>query len=407
MFSRKFYNALSKQYKQFRPSRQSLNRSCSDKPPTDIHDVATEGKPRATEDISRLLEDAVTQDTSKDTGWLSSIYSEGASLNVQGRHAHRPKVNPSETSIILFPGQGTLKVGDVKEYLRFPDAKNLFEIANEVLEYDLLKICLEGPAELLNRTEYNQLATVVTTLAALEKLKEERPRAMETCIAIAGYSVGEITALIFSGAISFEAGIRLVRIRAAAMQDAATITPQGMMSVNYTPAANISDICTKAKNWALDTGVESPECRVSIYLHPDMKIIAGSEEALKYIETNKKQFGIRRTSRLPTSGAFHTSLMKPAMDIFSKALKTVKFEMPQVPVYSNIDGKPYRNVQQISRHLLKHLVSPVKWEQTMHTLYMRPQGTAFPRTFDVGSKGTLKVLLKNVNAKAWDSCFVI
>lgn len=142
-------------------------------------------------------------------------------------------------------------------------------------------------------------------------------------------------------------------------------------------------------------------------MHPDAKILAGSEEALKYIESNGKTLGIKSTKRLPVSGAFHTSLMAPALDIFKKALKTIELELPRVSVHSNVDGKKYTNVHQIVKYLPKQIVSPVKWEQTMHILYMRNPGTQFPRTFDVGSKGTLKDILKRVNAKAWDSCFVI
>ncbi|XP_046750961.1 probable malonyl-CoA-acyl carrier protein transacylase, mitochondrial [Diprion similis] len=405
MFPRTFYGTISSRSNLFRLSRCMLSRSLSDKPHSENGDHETTNTKSS--EISQLLEDATIHDPGENSGWATSAYPENCVPNVQGQYADRPNINPSDTSIILFPGQGNIKVGDVKRYLHYPEAKYLFEIANEALGYDLLKICLEGPQETLNRTEYNQPATVVKSLAALEKLRENRPRALDTCIACAGYSVGEITALIFSGAMTFEDGIRLVGVRAAAMQDAANLVPQGMLSVHNTPEARMSDICEKAKNWAMDAGDPMPECRVAIFLHPDMKILAGSERALKYIETNGKSMGLRHIKRLPLSGAFHTSLMIPSLDIFKKALRTIMFEQPKVSVHSNVDGKRYKNVNQIMRYLPKQIISPVKWEQTMHVLYMRRPGIEFPRTFDVGSGGRLKALLGFVNAKAFKSCYTI
>lgn len=234
----------------------------SEKPPNN-EDSTTQIPPteNKTPEISQLLRGAASYNPDEDSGWATTAYPPDVSLRVQGRHSYRPNIDPKDTSIILFPGQGGLRVGDVQQYLRFPDAKYLFELANEALGYDLLKICLEGPQQTLDKTEYNQPAVVVTALAALEKLKEERPRAIETCISVAGYSVGEITALIFSGAMNFEAGVRLVGIRAAAMQDAANKVPQGMLAVRYKPEARMSEICNKAQAWAMDIGAVNPECR--------------------------------------------------------------------------------------------------------------------------------------------------
>lgn len=118
----------------------------------------------------------------------------------------RPTVDPKDTSIIVFPGQGVQHVGMCKELLKYPLVKDLFDVASSILGYDLLKICLEGPREMLDQTKYCQPAVVVSSLAAVEWLKEERPSAIEGCVATAGFSVGEITSLIFAGAITFESG---------------------------------------------------------------------------------------------------------------------------------------------------------------------------------------------------------
>ncbi|CAB0041284.1 unnamed protein product [Trichogramma brassicae] len=306
--------------------------------------------------VSKLLEEAASFNTSDSSEWSTSPYPVTADHDKP-----KPKKNliePTDTSIILFPGQGIINVGDAKRYLKFPRVKDLYEIANSVLGYDLLKLSLKGPQNLLDRTEFNQPATVVLSLAALEKLREERPKAFETCVATAGYSVGELTALIFSGALTYEEGLKLVKARAVAMQSATDL-------------------------------------------------LVG---AMKLSNTLKKILvilGLRRVSRLPVSGAFHTSLMEPALKSFVKALNNTPLNSPNTTVYSNFSGKVFSsNPKQMKKQIIKQIISPVKWEQIMHTMYSRPPGTEFPRTFDMGSKGMLKTILKNINAKAIDECHV-
>lgn len=217
--------------------------------------------PSGEENVTRLLKEAATYSDAKDTSWATSPYPAGAPTVVDEEKVMKPTIDPMDTCVLLFPGQGTIKVGSVQKYLHFPQAKELFEIANEILDYNLLKLCLNGPQEKLDQTCFNQPATVVASLAALEKLREERPRVFETCTTAAGYSIGELTALIFSGALSFEDGIRLVSVRGAAMQYASDKLPQGMMSVFCTPNAKLAEACKNAQNWAQDCGVSDPVCQ--------------------------------------------------------------------------------------------------------------------------------------------------
>lgn len=213
----------------------------------------------STEKVSRLLKESAIYKDVNDKNWVTTPYPKDAAINeIEGT---RPPVDPQNTSVLLFPGQGIIKVGMVKKYMHFPAAKELFEIANEILNYDLLKLCLNGPQEKLDRTEFNQAATVVTSLAALEKMREERPKVFDTCVATAGYSVGEITALILSGAITYEDGVRLVCVRGKAMQYASDKVSQGMMSVLCTPETKVSQACNHAEKWAMDLGVENPICK--------------------------------------------------------------------------------------------------------------------------------------------------
>lgn len=208
--------------------------------------------------LSNLLENAASFSDNANSEWATTPY---PTAPLEMEKPTRPKINPSDTSVILFPGQGTIKVGDVKEYQRYPKVQELFEIANEILGYDLFKICLKGPQHMLNRTEFNQPATVVLSLAALEKLQDERPRALESCTTAAGYSVGELTALIFSGAFPYEEGLKLVNARALAMQAASELSAQGMLSAYCTPSAKPSKISEEARKWAMDIGASNPICR--------------------------------------------------------------------------------------------------------------------------------------------------
>ncbi|XP_008203224.1 probable malonyl-CoA-acyl carrier protein transacylase, mitochondrial [Nasonia vitripennis] len=377
-------------------SKRFCNKSNNDDPPKELEEAP----------VSKLLDEAATYSEINNTDWATTPYPATAPISTDEK-PKRPKIDPSETSIILFPGQGVIKVGDVKEYLRFPRVKDLFDIANDILGYDLLKMCLKGPQKILDRTEFNQPATVVMSLAALEKLQEERPRAIEQCTAIAGYSVGELTALIFSGGMSYEDGLRLVAVRANAMQSASEMSPQGMLSSYCTPKAKVSQICEEARKWALDIGASDPVCRIAIYLYTQGKIFGGSNEALDYIQKNSLNLGLRKVQRLPVSGAFHTSLMEPALKSFIKALNKTPLEEPNVNVYSNFSTNMYNNNLKLMRkYLIKQIISPVKWEQILHKLYERPENTPFPRTFDMGSRGTMRTVLKMVNAKAAENCFV-
>lgn len=355
--------------------------------------------------VTELLDGAANFNEVTDTSWTSSPYPEGAAI--PSDKPVRPKLDPQNTSIFLFPGQGTLQVGQINNYLHYPRVKELFDIANGILKYDILDMCLNGPQKKLNRTEYNQVATVLTSLAALEKLWDDGPRAIDTCKAVAGYSVGEITALIFSGALNLEDGIKLAAIRGAAMQYAADLQPQGMLSVFCRPQAHLGKIMEEARNYAMDLGVSEPVCSIAIYSYPEGKIFAGSEAALNYIEKSAVKLCLRKLQRLPVSGAFHTTLMKPAIKSFKKALDNIELQEPRIDVYSNFTAKPYRNSEQIRKLLLKQMYSPVRWEQIMHTIYTRAQGTKFPKTYDLGSHGTLITLLGRVNLKAAETCVKI
>lgn len=163
-------------------------------------------------DVKQLLEEAaVCSDPAPvhpEYVWSTSPYPEGTVLKRdQSRHFRRPNVDPRETSLVLFPGQGSQFVGMGKDLMKFPISRDLFEAANDLLGYDLRSLCFNGPKEELDKTIHCQPAVMVCSLAAVERLREERPRSIESCVGAAGFSIGEITALVFAGALSFEEGL--------------------------------------------------------------------------------------------------------------------------------------------------------------------------------------------------------
>lgn len=201
--------------------------------------------------------------------------------------------------------------------------------------------------------------------------------------------------------------MKLVQIRAEAMQLASETNPGAMATVMYGPDSNLGDACKKAIEWCLDRGVENPDCRIANYLYPHSKVVAGSIEAIEFIEKNLKQYNLKRIKRLPVNGAFHTSLMASAVEPFKSALKKIKIEDPIIGVHSNVDGLRYRDARHILHQLPKQIVRPVKWEQTLHILYERKPDQNFPRTFECGPGRSLTTILKQVNAKAADTAFNI
>ncbi|XP_041636330.1 malonyl-CoA-acyl carrier protein transacylase, mitochondrial [Cheilinus undulatus] len=317
------------------------------------------------------------------------------------RQRWRPKKDPSECSIFLFPGQGSQFVGMGRGLLKYPNVKEMFTVAHKVLGYDLLSLCLEGPEEELMKTVHCQPAVFVTSLAAVERLNQENPKAIETCVAAAGFSVGEFAALVFSGAMNYAEALYAVKVRAEAMQKASELVPSGMLSVIGRPQAQYKYACLQAKKHCSSLGMEEPVCSVANYLFPDGRVIAGHQKALDFLQQNSRNLHFMRTKPLPVSGAFHTELMQSATEPLREVLRQVEIRRPEISVYSNVDGKRYMNETQIRKQLVKQLVSPVKWEQTLHEIFERTQGTKFPHTYELGPGKQLGSTLQKCNRKAF------
>ncbi|XP_009277365.1 PREDICTED: malonyl-CoA-acyl carrier protein transacylase, mitochondrial [Aptenodytes forsteri] len=224
---------------------------------------------------------------------------------------------------------------------------------------------------------------------------------VESCVAAAGYSVGEFAALVFAGALGFAEALYAVKVRAEAMQKASEAVPSGMLSVIGRREANYKFACLEARKHCESLGIENPICEISNYLFPDSRVIAGHLQALEFLQENARKYYFTRTKMLPVSGAFHTRLMEPAVEPLAEVLKSIEIQKPLVCVYSNVDGKKYMHSKHIQKLLVKQVVSPVMWEQTMHSVYERKQGTEFPYTYEVGPGKQLGAVLKKCNLKAW------
>ena len=319
-----------------------------------------------------------------------------------GEKREREKRDPRETSVLLFPGQGSQLVGMGKALVAATSVGELYERASELVRWDVLGLCVGGPESELRRTSRCQVALYVTSLAAVQQLSSVEPWAVSGCVATAGLSVGEYAALTLAGSLGFEAGVGLVAARGRLMEAASEAVPSGLMSVALTAASSLKAALEAAREYARSTGVSDPYCGVSTHLSTQIKVVGGHEEALEFLEKyGKKEYGLGGLKRLRVSGAFHTSLMGAASDEFGEELRGVRFSPPKIRVHANLDGKPFpRDEKGIRQRLRKSLYRPVYWEQSMKNLFDRDSTTAFPHVFQVGPGSQLISILSRINAKA-------
>ena len=289
----------------------------------------------------------------------------------------------------LFPGQGAQFVGMGKDlYQSLPAAKQMFDRANEILGFELTDVCFDGPAEKIDSTVISQPALFVTSLAALEKLKAEHPDVVEQCAGAAGLSLGEYTALVFAGAIDFESGLKLVHARGQAMQAASDATPSGMVSILGLDPEQVEALCDQAR---VDEEILQP----ANYLCPGNIAVSGHIASCKKVEEIAPGAGAMKAIPLAVAGAFHTDIMKSALDGLSNAIDATEFKSPALPVYSNVDAKTHDDPNEIKQLLLKQVCSPVRWENSMQNML----GDGFDKFYEVGPGRVLRGLMKRIQRK--------
>jgi [acyl-carrier-protein] S-malonyltransferase len=281
----------------------------------------------------------------------------------------------------VFPGQGSQYVGMGKDlYEEFPVARDTFDVASDVVGFDLREVCFAGPEETLKETRFTQLAIVVHSVAAW-RIADDNGFVPDY---VAGHSVGEYSALVAAGALAFEDALRLVRIRAEAMYSAGLEKPGAMAALVGVPEGRLEELLTAARE-ACVLEPANYNSRVQV-------VVSGDEAAVARAVDLARSFGVRKAIRLNVSGAFHSSLMAAAGRKLGEALDSVVFSRARIPVIANVTGGGVVEPDEIKRLLARQLTSPVLWLQSM--LYLIGHGV---RSFvELGPGGVLCGLLKRI-----------
>ena len=259
---------------------------------------------------------------------------------------------------VVFPGQGAQFVGMGKDlYDNNATAKQLFEKANDILGYRITDIMFEGTDEDLRQTKVTQPAVFLHSVISAICMGDNFQPAMT-----AGHSLGEFSALVAAGALSFEDGLRLVYARAMAMQKACEAQPSTMAAIIGLGDEQVEEICAKVSQ--MGKGVVVP----ANYNNPGQLVISGNIEAIDEACVQLKEAGAKRALPLKVGGAFHSPLMQPAKDELQQAIEATEFSTPKCPVYQNVDGKPHTNPDEIKQNLIAQLTSSVRWTQCVQNM---------------------------------------
>lgn len=290
---------------------------------------------------------------------------------------------------LLFPGQGSQEVGMGRDLASaYPAARQLFDEADDLLSFSLSSLCFDGPTEELNDTANTQPALFVTSLAALRALEAEGGPLKPA--AVAGHSLGELTALVAAGAMGFEDGLRLVRERGRLMKEAGQRSPGGMAAVLKMGDQDVEDACRQASD---ETG---RPVQIANYNSPGQVVVSGDEQALNRAIELLKEKGGRRIIRLAVSIAAHSPLMASVVEEFRAAVEATPFDVPEAPIVGNVSAGPLRTVADVRGELAAQLTCPVRWTDSMR--WMIDQGV--DQFVEVGPKDVLTKLVSRIEPSA-------
>ncbi len=280
----------------------------------------------------------------------------------------------------VFPGQGSQFVGMGKElYENNEQAKALFEQANEILGFRITDLMFNGTEEDLKQTKVTQPAVFLCSVIPALVNPEVKPDM------VAGHSLGEFSALVVSGALTFEDGVRLVAKRAQAMQRACEINPSTMAAIIALPDETVEALCAEVT----DGGVVVP----ANYNCPGQIVISGSNEAIDAACAKMTAAGAKRALKLKVGGAFHSPLMEPAREELASAIEATGFHAPKCPVYQNVDASAHTEPAEIKANLVAQLTAPVRWTQSVNNMIAAGADTFI----EVGPGAVLQGLIKKIS----------
>lgn len=280
---------------------------------------------------------------------------------------------------LVFPGQGSQFVGmGLDLYDSRKEIKDLMESANDILGFDILSTMFKGTDEDLKKTKVTQPAIFIHSVAAVKAVDALGAQM------VAGHSLGEFSALVANGVLSFEDGLRLVSKRALAMQAACDANPSSMAAILGLDDGKVEEICASVE------GIVVP----ANYNCPGQLVISGETKAVEEAMVKLKEAGAKRALLLPVNGAFHSPLMQPAQEELAEAINTTKFSKPIIPVYQNITTTAVSDPDEIKANLIKQLTGPVKWTQSVRNM-IKDGATNF---VEVGPGKTLQGLIKKIDS---------
>ena len=279
----------------------------------------------------------------------------------------------------IFPGQGSQFTGMCHDlFIKYDIVKPLFKRAETILGFDISKIMFEGTKEELTQTKVTQPAIFIHSMAILKVLEDSFKPDL-----VAGHSLGEFSSLVAAGVLNFEDGLRLVSIRAKAMQKSCENTNGTMAAILGLDNSIIEEICSNIEGTVVAAN----------YNCPGQVVISGEVSAVKNACEKLSEAGARRALILPVGGAFHSKLMNDAKDELSKAINETSFNSPICPIYQNVNGKPEHLVDNIKTNLISQLTSPVKWTQSVNKMIE----DGCQDFIEIGPGKVLQGLIKKIN----------
>ena len=286
----------------------------------------------------------------------------------------------------IFPGQGSQFIGMCHDiFLKYDTVKPLFKKAEKILGFDISKIMFEGSKEELTQTKVTQPAIFIHSMAVLKVLENSFKPDL-----VAGHSLGEFSALVASGVLNYEDGLKLISIRAKAMQKSCEKTNGTMAAILALENSIIEEICSSIKGIVVAAN----------YNCPGQVVISGEINAVKSACKKLSEAGARRALILPVGGAFHSELMNDAKDELSNAIKETTFNSPIYPIYQNVNGQPEILVDNIKNNLISQLTSPVRWTQSINKMIE----DGCENFIEIGPGKVLQGLVKKINRDTNVSC---